>query len=152
MKKQKRSQTSKTEVSLPSTKKSEFPFDKLMQALYWAWDAFDRANMGMFLVYDTAADVLQNKMISGDKVTIGVRKNEWISGSTPILKAFTGEPIETTDKYVVFKNPLNDVPVYLYIFEEDPCIISTQEILYEREYFKLPNTYRLFIDRFGATP
>lgn len=161
---------SKTEVSLPSTKKSEvplypidpvvikdafdidFPFDKLMQALYWVWDAFERSSVGMFLVYGTAEVVLQNKLMEGDRITVGVRGNEWRSGSIPILKAFTGEPVETTEKYVVFKNPLNDVPVYVYIFHEDPCILNTQDVLYEREYFKLPNTYKQFIEVFGATP
>ena len=123
-----------------------------MKALYWTWDAFDRSLMGMFLVYDTAADVLQNKQIQGDRITVGVRGNEWRSGSTPILKAFMGEPLEETEKYAKFKNPFNDVPVYVYIFPEDPCVTSTASVLYEQEYFKLPNTYRRFIEVFGAKP
>ena len=132
--------------------KPTFLHDQLMQALYWIWDAFDRASMGMFLVYNTATDAIQNKELRGDRVSVGVRDLEWISGSTPILKAFTEEPIETTDKYVVFKNPFNEVHIYVYIFKSYPCIESTKELLYENEYFKIPNTYRKFIDIFGPTP
>ena len=132
--------------------KPVFAYDKLLQALYWIWDAFDRANMGMFLVYGTAESVFENKLPDGNKITVGVRLNEWNSGSTPILKAFTGEPLEVTEKYVRFKNPFNNVPIYLYIFKDDPCIINTQEILYEREYFKVPNTYKRFIEVFGDKP
>lgn len=115
-----------------------------MQALYWIWDAFDRSMMGMFLVGNTADRALNNLHMDGDRITIGTRRNEWNAGSKNILLAFTGLPINTTEKYVVFTNPFNDVPIYLYILEDDPCIINTQQILYANEYFKLPNPYRRF--------
>lgn len=134
------------------TGKLFFPHDKLMQALYWIWDAFDRSAMGMFLVYGTAQSCMKNTDMIGDRITVGVRKNEWFSGSKPILMAFTGEPIELGVNYVVFKNPFNTVPVYVYIYSEDESIVSTGQILYENEYFKVPNTYERFVKVFGENP
>lgn len=143
----------------PSTlKKSEpivntaFTEPELMEALYWIWDAFDRCSMGMFLVYHTAIHAMNNEFMDGNRITVGIRKNEWISGSTPILLAFTGEPVETWGTYVVFKNPFNAVPVYVYIYADDPCITETAQILYANEYFKVPNTYRRFEKVFGERP
>lgn len=132
-----------------SEDKLSYPTDKLLQALYWIWDAFERSSIGMFLVYKTAEDVIDNKDLEGDKITVGVRDLEWISGSTPILRSFVGEPKEKTDKYEVFKNPFNEVPVYVYIFKDHPCIQSTRQIFYKAEYFMVPNTYTQFKEIFG---
>jgi len=104
--------------------------------------------MGMFLVYDTAQSVLDNVDLKGERVTVGIRNNEWISGSTSILKAFTGEPLEKTKEYEIFKNPFNEVPIYVYIFSEDICIVNTQQIFYKNEYFMLPNPYKRFLEVF----
>lgn len=134
-----------------------YPPDKLMQALFWIWDAFERTNMGMFLVYETAECVLQNKDMTGDKITVGVRDLEWISGSTTILKAFTGNPVEISinteeNRFEVFKSPFNEVPVYVYIFKAHPCITNTNQVFYRNEYFMLPNTYKEFINTYGSKP
>lgn len=123
--------------------------EQLIKALYWVWDGFDRALMGMFPVYSTAEDILQNKKLKGDSVHVGVRNAEWTAGSKTILDAFLNTPIEKTKTYN--KYIYEDVPVYIHIYEEDPCIINTNQILYENEYFKLPNTYSQFMDRFGKT-
>lgn len=143
-------------MTSPNTKKSEeekplqFSNPQLMQALYWVWDAFERSNMGMFLVYKTAEDVLQNIDIEDNKITVGTRDNEWRSGSTSILKSFMGDPLEETDKFALFKNPFNQVPVYVYIFKDDPSITSPNQVFYKAEYFMLPNPYSKFIEVFGA--
>lgn len=105
--------------------------------------------MGMFLVYNTAEDVLQHKQLQGDGVHVGVRKMEWTTGSKPILDAFLNAPIEVTEKYS--KYIYEGVPVYIHIFDEDQCIKSTNQVMYENEYFMLPNTYKQFMDRFGAS-
>jgi hypothetical protein len=79
MKKQKQSKTSKKESLTSTLKKSEeivvkeYSHDELMKALYWAWDAFDRAQMGMFLVYDTAINAMNNGYQKGERVEVGTR-------------------------------------------------------------------------------
>ena len=138
----------------PSLKKSEeikpsFSYDQLLQAMYWTWDAFDRALMPTFLVYETAQTVIDHQLPDGNAIYFGVRKNEWNAGARTVVYNFTGFPKEKTEKYEVFSNPFNRVPVYVYLFDEDPCIINTAVVMYEREYFNLPNTYKQFVERFG---
>jgi hypothetical protein len=129
--------------------KPSYSVDQLLQALMWTWDAFERAQMGMFLVKDTAVRAIQNIDLDGDAIYVGIRDTEWSSGSTPILKAFTGEPVGKTDTTVTFKNPLNPVPTIVYILPEDPCIRSTDQIFYRNEYFKVPNPFKRFMEVYG---
>ena len=143
------SRSKQDKSTLPSTKKPEYTYDQLLQALYWIWDGFDRALMPMFLVYDTAESVLGKRLPEGNTIFVGVRNNEWTAGARTILYNFTGDPIEKTPTHEVFKNPFNGVLINVYRFNDDPCILNTQTVMYEREYFQLPNTYEQFIERFG---
>lgn len=120
--------------------------EKLLPALYWIWDGFDRAMMGMFPVYSTALSIISNKDLEGDGIHVGTRQLEWKSGSKPILDAFLGEPVDKSETFVKYIH--NDIPVFIHIFEDDPCIQSTNQVFYENEYFKLPNPYSRFIKRF----
>lgn len=104
--------------------------------------------MTMFLTGHTAETALANAYLSGDRITIGVRENEWRSGSTPILLAFTGLPVAETATEVIFKNPFNDVPVFLHIYPDDETIIAPQTIFYANEHFNVPNPYALFTQHF----
>lgn len=131
--------------------KTTFTDAELIQALYWIWDAFDRSLMTMFLVYNTAEAALANGYLTGDKITVGVRGNEWRSGSTPILLAFTGIPTKITDTHVVFKNPFNAVPVHVHVYAEDPCISPPQTIFWANEHFNIPNPYSRFLKVFGGS-
>lgn len=126
-----------------------FSHDKLLPALYWIWDGFDRALMGMFLVYKTADDVRSKLLLEGDSIHVGVRQLEWDSGSRPILDDYLGKPVEITKDWA--KYMFENVPIYVHIFEDDPCIVETDTVLYEQENFCLPNTYEQFIERFGNT-
>ena len=147
-------------LTSPTLKKSDigedvptqFPEDQLLQALYWAWDGFDRVLMKMMPIYKTAEDILQNIYLSGDRVSVGVRKPEWVSGSVNIIRNFLGEPLEKTETYEKYANPHNKVPVYIYILEDDPCLQGTNKIFYASEYFELPTPYSQFIKVFGARP
>ena len=105
--------------------------------------------MPMFLIYDSAEWVINKKLPEGDTIYIGVRNNEWNAGARTVLYNFTGDPIEKTPTHEVFKNPFNGALVCVYRFNDDPCIINTAQVLYEHEYFQLPNTYQQFIERFG---
>lgn len=140
--------------------KKDWPHDKLVSALYWIYDAFDRANMGYFFVYSTAESILQQKDLEGDGIHVGVRFNEWTSGSKPIFDAFAGEPVVKSNiKAETLKNIMNDIyiydhegiPVFLYVFNDHPCIIDTNQIQYRNEFVRLPNPYSQFMDTFGAT-
>lgn len=129
--------------SEPTPEVSPFTHAELLKALYWAWDAFDRATMGCFLVYTTAEMVLKKRMLEGNGVYVGTRRLEWESGSKSIFDSFAGEPNEKNEKYVTYI--VDGVPVFIYIFEDEQCIRSTDSVIYESEYFKLPNPYSEFI-------
>jgi len=126
-----------------------FTHEELLPALYWIWDGFDRALMGMFLVSKTAEDVMSKLHLEGDGIYVGVRRLEWDSESRSILDAFLGKGIEV--KKDKFKYNFDGIPVYIYVFDEDLCILNTDTVLYEQENFCLPNTYKQFIERFGDT-
>lgn len=83
-------------------------------------------------------------MLEGDGLYIGVRKLEWNSGAKGIFDAFVGEPEEKTEKYHKYMH--GSIPVYIYLFDDSDCVRSTDQVLYENEYFKLPNTYQDFIN------
>ena len=122
-----------------------YSHDELIKSLYWIWDAFDRAMMGMFLVYGTAESVINHMLLDGEGVHVGVRNAEYYSGSKPILIAFTGEP-EKKEGFDIFKCPLSEAPVFVHYFDEAECIKSTDSVQYQNEYFKLPNPYSKFIE------
>ena len=129
--------------------KVTIPHDKLMLALFWLWDAFDRALIHFFLVGKTAEDAIAQKKQENDKVEIGVRRMEWKSGSTPILKAFMGEPLVETENHAEYFH--NTVPVYIYFFDDDPTVTSIDSFMYMNDNFSVPNPYSKFIERFGTS-
>ena len=51
--------------------------DKLLTCLYFLWDAFQHGLMVFFLTKDTAKYAIENVLLYGDHIDIGVRKNEW---------------------------------------------------------------------------
>lgn len=120
--------------------------DKLLKALYWVWDAFDRANVPYFLVYQTAEDVIAQKDLSGDRVTVGIRKPEWLGGGRRLLDAFLGNPIIEEDNYASYDH--EGVPVIIHIFEDHECIQATDAVQYRYETFKVPNPYSTFTQVF----
>lgn len=134
-----------TEPIDPSIDPSIDP-DKLLVALYWIWDAFERTNMPFFLVKQTAKDVMAHKNLTGNKVTVGVRRNEWISGARRILDAFI-QPIDENENVALYEH--QGVPIEVYVYEDHDCIINTDMIRYRHEEFKLPNPYSTFEQIYG---
>lgn len=120
--------------------------DDLLKALYWIWDVMDKASMGVFLIHDTAESAMNHKLLTGNSIHVGVRRLEWESGNRRIVDSIA-IPVEQTDN--VFTYMHGDVPVVLHVFDEDESISSTDQILYEREYFKVPNPYSRFVEVFG---
>jgi hypothetical protein len=144
----KQEQLKKTEqTTSSSTKKSEdFSHDQLLQALYWVHDLFDRANMPFFLVYNTAESVLQKKQLEGDSVQVGVRLLEWNSGAKTIIDTFAQPDMKESEEATYI---YNGVPVVVHVYTDDRCITSPDTVIYNAEYFKLPNPYRRFMEVFG---
>lgn len=120
-----------------------FTHDQLIKALYYMWDAFDRANMRYFLVGDTAHAVKAQKELTGDGIDLGIRLMEWRSGAKNIFDTFAGQPITEEGDTLTYVH--EGVPIRLHVYEpDDSCIIATDPVMYRNENFSLPNPLERF--------
>lgn len=119
--------------------------DQLLSALYWVFDFMDRARINFYLVGSTAQDVRANKMLSGDRVQVAVRKNEWESGARRIADAFA-EPLNDWGQSVEYV--YNGVPVVVHVLKDSTTLSGFDTAIYEQEYFKFPNPYEQFAREF----
>lgn len=125
-----------------------FTHDELIDALYFAWDGFDRSNMKWFLVGETAKRAKMQRDLTGDGVDIGVRANEWRGGAERVFTTVMPDPLEESDSLVLYEH--NGVPIRLHIYEpDDECIVATDSIMYRNEQFALPNPLERFEELYG---
>ena len=126
---------------------------ELLDALYWVWDALERSSIPFFLVYQTYEDAKANRDLTGDKVEIGVRRNEWVSGGRRIMDAFITPATETDDEVIYHYKKVNSsnisILVIVHIYDDSPCITSLDMIHYRYEEFYVPNPYKTFIEVYG---
>lgn len=122
------------------------PHDKLLDALFFFWDAFDRASLNYFLTGKTAKVVKSGEDLSGEGLTLGVRRLEWVSGQGRIFKDFmTHEEVlpKMKDKDVLLFT-YKGVPVVIKLYDDNPCITTLDIAFYGNETFNIPNP----LDRF----
>jgi hypothetical protein len=126
------------------------PANELLQALYFIWDAAERGQLQMFLIGDTAKQVIANEDLKGDKITVGVRRNEWNSGQGRIAQTFMEHELGTKavelDSQVSYK--FRGVPIIIKLYEENPCLTSFDVVYYGYETFNLPNPYKTFVEKY----
>jgi hypothetical protein len=120
--------------------------DELLKALYWIWDVFDRCNVPFFLVNQTAKDVIAQRDLTGNKIEVGIRRNEWVSGGKRLIDAFA-TPTSETDNGATYQ--FEGVPIFLYVYDTSDCIEQTDMVRYKYEQFKVPNPYSKFIEIYG---
>src|ERR1035437_10572405 len=123
------------------------PHELLLKTLFFFWDGFERSTLNFFLVKDTARQVMADKELEGDRLTLGIRKNEWVGGQQRIFKAFMEHekilprPVEHG---LLFN--YEGVPVYLYIYDDNPCLDSLDIVFYENDTFNIPNPFDRFCE------
>lgn len=135
----------KSDLPVSAQQAKDLPHAQLIQALYWVFDFMDRALINFYLVGHTAECVKNKKELSGDKIQVAVRKNEWESGARRIADAFA-TPI-TEKQYEngsQVEYEYNGVPIILYVLADSETLRSADTFIYEREYFKMPNPYEQF--------
>jgi hypothetical protein len=123
--------------------------EQLLKALFFFWDGFERSTMNFFLVKDTARQVMADTQLSGDRLTLGIRKNEWVGGQDRIFKAFMEH--ERIPHAIIehgFKFNYMGVPVYLYIYDDNPCLDALDIVFYENDTFNIPNPFKEFCDTY----
>jgi hypothetical protein len=111
--------------------------DGLLKALFWLWDAMDRAAMGFFLIGETGKSAKDDLPLHGTYVDVGVRKVEWISGGRNILDSFAGKPDWEDEQKAIYN--YDGVPIHLHIYEDEPAIKQLTPIMYQHDSFFLPN-------------
>ncbi len=134
-------------VELPTDTQISFNPQQLLTALYWVWDAFDRANVVMFLVNHTAEDALNNLEPGGISIDVGVRREEWVSGGRRLLDAFLGDPIIEDEKHAEYLH--EGVRVNIFNYEKNPCTDQPDSINYMYETFRIPNPYKEFKEKYA---
>ncbi len=119
----------------------KYEHDQLLDALYWVWDFMERASINFYVVGSTAQAIKSHNNLSGDKIQVGVRKNEWESGARRIADAFA-QPLKEEGNTVEYE--FNGVPIFLYVLEDSATLSSYDTTIYVSEYFKIPNPYSQF--------
>lgn len=146
------------DVSLPATPPVEIvtpkipnlPHHQLLATLYFLLDAFDRTQITFFLVRQTAKDVKSLHELTGNKLEIGVRNNEWLNGNQEILfPYFEQERVELTSE---LPNELTYVwqgtPFTIHFYQDNECITALVPFSYEHEMWNLPNQFERFEKEF----
>lgn len=118
---------------------------KLLNALYWIMDVFERSNMPFFLIGSTAEQAINGSELTGDRVTIGLRQMEWNGGSQRILTTIA-PPVSEDGDIIMFEH--EGVPVEMRLFEDSSYITGLDSIHYRYEYFKIPNPYKEFKEKY----
>ena len=127
-----------------------FTTDELLQALYFIFDAASRGQLGLFITGENAKQVKADADLQGDKLTLGIRRNEWTSGQGRIFSEFLlhyfQKDIKEEDGYlnIVYKG----VPIAIKIYKENPTIIELNPVNYRYETFSLPNPLDEFLEKY----
>lgn len=128
-----------------STSEKPFTHDQLLKALYFIFDLFSRANMPFFLTEDTAECAKKGLPLKGNKVTVGIRQLDNQAHSFSILEAFF-----LADK--IGKNQIRytyeGIPIIVeVVHDNDPMYTFTDTIIYQQEWFHLPNPYDKYVEK-----
>ena len=143
-------QVEQPKVEQPAqAEKPSLTHEELLAALYFCWDAFERSTLNFFLIRDTAKQVKANGELSGDYLSIGVRRMEWNGGQQRILADFLEHEhivLNETPEGLVFM--YKNVPIYLNVYEENPTLEGLDTVFYGNETFLTPNPLSLFEEKY----
>ncbi len=127
------------------------PHEQLLAALYFAWDGAERAQLDLFLIKDTAKQVKADQDLSGDKITLGVRKTEWNGGRGRIFQEYAKHElfgvVEQKENEVIYTDR-KGVPIVIKLYDENECLKSFDIAFYRFETFNLPNPYSTFVEKY----
>jgi hypothetical protein len=136
-------------VEVPVVEVVGLPHELLLKALFFFWDGFERSTLNFFLVKDTARQVRADKQLEGDRLTLGIRRNEWVGGQDRIFKAFMEhEKIPHAIMEHGFRFKYMGVPVYLYIYDNNPCLDALDIVFYNNDTFNIPNPFDVFNEKY----
>lgn len=130
--------------TVPPIKEKPVSHELLLRCLYFLYDGFERSMMDFFLIRQTAKDALAGNQLS-HHIDIGVRKNEWSSGKGVLFMFFGDEHVkvlsETDD---IISCEYQEAPFTIHLYDDNPCLLALNPIVYEYESFKTPNMFERF--------
>lgn len=130
-------------------KVADISHDKLLEALFFFWDGFERASMNFFSVKDTARQIKADQPLEGNSLTLGIRRMEWQGGQDRVFQAFIEhERIEHEDFEHGIKYTYKGIPVYLYIYDDNPCITTLDIVFYNNDTFNMPTPFDTFCEKY----
>lgn len=132
-------QTLKSSDPVVEITKPQFTHEKLLKALYWVYDLFERANIPFMLLGETAKCAHNNIKLSGDGIEIGVKDTDWHESNIRIIESCY--LANTIEKHKVTYTH-EGVPITCLIIKDyGRNNYSYNQVMYEREFFNLPNPY-----------
>ena len=136
-------------VEIPQSKEkviTDLGHQKLLSCLYFIFDAFERIGMDFFLVKDTARKAINEDMLSGDHIDIGVRDLEWTNDEKEVLFTYFGQEhvqeISNLPHKITFK--WNGVTFTIHQYPDSFHLQAPVIIVYEHEHWKIPNRFDIF--------
>jgi hypothetical protein len=137
-----------TSVELPAPLPTLAPtlgHDQLLKALYWTWDVMERSSINLYVLENAYEAVSKNMPITGNSLSVSVRKNEWNSGARNVAVTFA-PPLTETEDLVTYE--YEGVPIKVHLLKDSETLINADTKVYHAEYFKYPNTYSQFLEEF----
>lgn len=125
----------------------EFDFEQLAHALIEATDIMESAQAEFFLMGKTAEQMYHNKPLSGNKIELGIKKQELADTTIDLLKI--AEPsIDIQDRKIIME--CNGVPVeikiiklhYRVLDKLDPIDYDHGDYIFDTYY--VPNPFEAF--------
>ncbi len=134
-----------TRKVIKEVKEIQFTHDELLKALFFMWDAFERSTLDFFLIKDTADQIISGGQLTGPHLDLGIRKLEWESGNRSIFDTFVEhEKSYVGEKDGVYEYKFGNVPIFVKVYDQNPCLDSFDIVFYANETFNTPNPYKRF--------
>jgi hypothetical protein len=127
--------------TLGETKTNQKTFDhpQLLKALEDAFDLFDRAMCPFLAVGETGKLMKENRMLEGENLELGVRKNDLTEYARSTIKQFVPD-VQFLNEELWYK--FNDVPVIVKIFQKDYEFLKNPDhVWYLNEVYNIPNPF-----------
>lgn len=137
--------TEEVVIKEPVLEKVAPTHDQLLKALYWMFDVMDRALINFYVVGETGECIRNKKDLTGTRVMVAVRKNDWESGARRIADAFAPNFVDNGE---TVDYEYEGVPVRLFVLPDSTTLTNHDTVIYNSEYFKLPNPYEQFKKEF----
>lgn len=119
---------------------------ELEDSLFFAQQVFERASCPFFPIHETARQIKNNEHLKGDKITLGVKLNDFLSTKHIFPEAVRisgGRNIDIGDKKIHIE--YKEVPIEVRIITKHYRVLDFLDpVFYAYDTFYLPNPFDLY--------